>query len=121
MRPEYTITARFDFKASLKSEGAHLLYSPSWLPPKVPLSAGITAVCTIPGLEVAFISQVDAKGLFLKNPERSPSLKPQDNSEPPRTHERLSLMQTKDLFGESQTSGDDSYPTTSRGKKSQFL
>jgi hypothetical protein len=30
----------------------------------------------------------------MKDPERSPSLRPQDNSGPPRTHERPSLMQT---------------------------
>ena len=32
--------------------------------------------------------------VVVKDPERSPSLRPQDSSGPPRTHERPSLMQT---------------------------
>jgi hypothetical protein len=32
--------------------------------------------------------------VVMKDHVRSPSLRPQDNSGPPRAHERLSLMQT---------------------------
>ena len=54
----------------------------------------------------------------LKDSERSPSLRPQDNSGHPRTHDRPSLCKPHEaLFGESQSSGDDSYPM--QGKRSQ--
>jgi hypothetical protein len=66
--------------------------------------------------------------VVLKDSERSPSLRPQDNSGHPRTHDRPSLLQTTwgfirgkpELWGRliSHAGVEES---TSRGKRSQFL
>jgi hypothetical protein len=61
--------------------------------------------------------------LILKDSERSPSLRPQNNSRHPWTHDRSNLFQTTWGFirGKPEISHAGLEESTSRGKRSQFL
>lgn len=87
-------------------------------------------VCRCPNVSFEIRGQLWGVGslLLMKDSERSPSLRPQDNSGHPRTHDRPSLLQTTwgfirgkpELWGRliSHAGVEES---SSRGKSSQFL